>query len=493
MKRKKAIVIGAGFGGLSVSAYLAKAGWDVLVLEKNESAGGRARVFKEKGFVFDMGPSWYMMLDYFESFFNYFGFKSKDFYETVLLSPSYRIKYESGEIFDISSNIDENVKLFNSVEAGAGDRLLQYLQDAKTKYELANKFVLNKSVNKFFDFFSLGLIANGLKLNIFTNFDRHVRNYFKDEKLVKIMEYITLFLGSAPNQLLSVYSLMNYVDFYGKVWYPMGGLGKVVDAFKKVCEFCGVKFVFNSPVRAIEVKNSTARGVWVNNEFFEADVIISNADYAFTEISLLEKTWQTYPKSYWEKKKLAPSAFIMYIGVNRKLESLAHHNYFFRNDWSSHFKSVFENPAWEENPNFYLCVPSKTDSSVAPQGCENLFLLIPVASNLKDDEVTRLDYRQKALNLLNDFIGCDISKNIIFERVYALNDFAYDYNAYKGTALGISLNFGQTGYFRPHTKSKKVKNLYYVGQYTHPGCGMAPCIISGKNVASDVLRDFGNA
>lgn len=278
-------------------------------------------------------------------------------------------------IFDISSDINKNVDLFNSVEKGAGDRLLSYLDDAKIKYEFANKLVLNKSVDRFFEFFSPGLVLNSIKLNIFTNLDKHVRKYFS---------------------------------------------------------------------------------------------------------------------GCWERRKMAPSAFIMYIGVNRRLDGLAHHNYFFRKDWSSHFKSVFESPSWEENPNFYLCAPSRTDGSVAPYGCENLFLLVPLSPGLEDTQELRQRYREKMLDMLNDFVGFDISKNIIFERVFSLNDFANDYNAYKGTALGLSLNFGQTGYFRPHNKSKKVKNLYYVGQYTHPGCGMAPCIISGKNVANDILGCFND-
>ncbi|MFM7088217.1 MAG: phytoene desaturase family protein [Candidatus Paceibacterota bacterium] len=488
-KKKKVIIIGAGFGGLSSAAHLAHAGYEVLVLEKNEMAGGRARVFNQEGFTFDMGPSWYMMLEYFEAFFKKYGHTSGDFYETVLLDPSYRIIYQDGTRVEISSDVEKNIALFESIEPGAGDRLRVYLKEAERKYHLSTSLVLEKSINNFFDFFSFELLTKSFGLNVFQNLDAYVRSYFKNEKLVQILEYITLFLGSSPKQLPAVYSLMNYADFIGKVWYPQGGMGKVVEGFVKACQEQGVEFAFNQDVTSIKVENGKTSGVYVGEKFYEADYVISNADYPFTEMRLLPKEYQTHKEAYWDKKKISPSAFLMYIGLNKKLKDVRHHNYFFRDNWAEHFKSVFEHPAWEDEPSFYLCVPSVTDPSVAPAGHENLFFLVPAAAGLSDDPAFKKQYRDKMIKALEAFLGESISENIVYERIYTQSDFERDYHAYKGTALGMALNLMQTGFFRPHNRSKKVKNLFYAGQYTHPGCGMAPCIISGDNAAREIIKD----
>lgn len=491
MQKKKAIVIGAGFGGLATGADLASYGFEVTILEKNEMAGGRARVFRKEGFTFDMGPSWYMMLEYFERFFKKHGHTSADFYKTVLLDPSYRITYEDGTVVELSSELEKNIQLFESIEKGAGEKLKIYIKEAEKKYKLSTDLVLNKTVNNFFDFFSWDLLFKAKGLHVFENLDSYVRKFFKNEKLVQIIEYITLFLGSSPKHLPAVYSLMNYADFVGRVWYPIGGMGKVVEGFVKICEERGVKFVFNASVSKIQVSEGQAKGVFVGDVFYEADVVISNADYPFTETVLLEKEWQTYNQKYWDKKKISPSAFILYLGVNKKLKNIRHHNYYFRDSWETHFKSVFEKGEWEENPSFYLCAPSVTDSSVAPDGCENLFFLVPAAPGLLDQEDFRQSYRNKMIKEIEKLVGENISEHIIYERIYSQSDFDKDYNAFKGTALGMALNLTQTGFFRPHSKSKKVKNLFFAGQYTHPGCGMAPCILSGENVASDISKIYG--
>ncbi|MCX6747632.1 MAG: phytoene desaturase family protein [Candidatus Nomurabacteria bacterium] len=491
MKNKKVVVIGAGFGGLATAADLAQKGFEVLILEKNEMAGGRARVFKNSGFTFDMGPSWYMMLEYFERFFQKHGHKSEDFYKTILLDPSYRINYEDGTVVEISADLEKNIALFENIEKGAGQKLREYLKEAERKYHLSTELVLQKSVNNFFDFFSFDLLRKASGLNVFQNLDSYVRKFFKDEKLVQIIEYITLFLGSSPKQLPAVYSLMNYADFVGRVWYPLGGMGKVVEAFVKIAEEEGVKIIYNQDITKIKVENNQAVGVYAGETFYEADIVISNADYPFTETVLLDKEWQSYDEKYWQTKKISPSAFILYIGLNKKLKNARHHNYFFRKDWAKHFDSVFENPAWEDKPSYYLCVPSISDPSVAPEGHENLFFLVPAAPGLADDGAFRKEYRDKMMRELESLLGEKIEDNIVYERIYSQSDFEKDYHAHKGTALGMALSLMQTGFFRPHNKSKKVKNLFYAGQYTHPGCGMAPCIISGENVARDISKTYG--
>jgi phytoene desaturase len=394
--------------------------------------------------------------------------------------------FTEGTVVEVSSELEKNIELFESIEKGAGEKLRQYIKEAEKKYKLSTDLVLNKTVNNFTDFFSFDLLLKARGMHVFENLDSYVRKFFKNEKLVQIIEYITLFLGSSPKQLPAVYSLMNYADFVGRVWYPLGGMGKVVEGFVTVCKERGVKFIFNADVTKIKVENGEAKGVYAGEEFYEADVVVSNADYPFTETNLLDKEWQSYDEKYWDKKKISPSAFILYLGINKKLKNVRHHNYYFRDSWETHFKSVFENGSWEDKPSFYLCVPSVSDPSVAPEGHENLFFLVPVAPGLADEGEFRKQYRDKMIKEIESLVGEAIESNIVYERIYSQSDFDRDYHAYKGTALGMALNLMQTGFFRPHSKSKKVKNLFFAGQYTHPGCGMAPCILSGENVARDI-------
>lgn len=488
--KKRAIVIGSGFAGLSASAHLSKAGYSVTVLEKNEMAGGRARVWKRDGFTFDMGPSWYMMVDIFEDFFKTFGTSTNKFFETKLLDPSYKIFYEDGTVLTVSSNLEENIQLFESIEKGAGEKLKKFLAEAKVKYEISKEEVLYKPFLSFKDFASFKLLKESSRLHVFQNLDSYIRSYFKNEKLVQILEYITLFLGSAPKHLPAVYTLMNYVDFGEHVWYPMGGMGKIISAMEQVAKNNGVEFIYNTEVKHIKIEDGIAKKVMTDSKTYEADIVISTADYPHTETNLLDIQYQTYPKSYWGKKIIAPSAFLLYLGLNTKLKNVEHHNYYFRNSWQEHFKYVFDTPNWEPNPSYYMCVPSVTDKTVAPKGCENVFLLVPSAVGLDDSDKIRKSYRDDMLKHLEELIGQNITKHIVVERIYTMRDYAKDYNAYKGTALGMALNLSQTAVFRPKIKSNKVKNLYYAGQYTHPGCGMAPCIIAGKLVADQIQKDF---
>ena len=495
-KSNKALVIGAGFAGLSAASFLAKKGWDVTIVEKNEMAGGRARKFEAEGFTFDMGPSWYWMPDVFEKYFGSFGKKVSDFYELQRLDPSYRVYFEKAT-WDLPANYEALKNLFESIEPGAGNALDLFLAEAKYKYEVGvGKLVYQPSlsITEFIDF---ELIKGVFKLDVFQSMKTHIARYFKHPYIQFLMEFPVLFLGALPENTPALYSLMNYADIKGGTWYPQHGMYSIVEAMVKVAKSLGVQFKLGEEVMQIVVENGIAKQVIskVNEtgiqENYSFDVLIGAGDYHHIETKLLEKKYQSYSAKYWDSRVLAPSSLLYYIGLNKKLKDVTHHSLFFDSDFSVHGSEIYSNPMWPSNPLFYASVPSVTDPTVAPAGCENLFLLIPIAAGLEGDTA---DVREKYFNLIIKRLekkwGQTITDAIVYKRSYAVADFKEDYHSFKGNAYGLANTLLQTAFLKPSCKSKKVKNLYYTGQLTVPGPGVPPSLISGEVVANLICKQF---
>ena len=495
-KSNKALVIGAGFAGLSAASFLAKKGWDVTIVEKNEMAGGRARKFEAEGFTFDMGPSWYWMPDVFEKYFGSFGKKVSDFYELQRLDPSYRVYFEKAT-WDLPANYEALKNLFESIEPGAGNALDLFLAEAKYKYEVGvGKLVYQPSlsITEFIDF---ELIKGVFKLDVFQSMKTHIARYFKHPYIQFLMEFPVLFLGALPENTPALYSLMNYADIKGGTWYPKNGMYSIVEAMVKVAKSLGVQFKLGEEVMQIVVENGIATKVIskVNEtqiqENYSFDVLIGAGDYHHIETKLLEKKYQSYSEKYWDSRVLAPSSLLYYIGLNKKLKDVTHHSLFFDSDFSVHGSEIYSNPMWPSNPLFYASVPSVTDPTVAPAGCENLFLLIPIAAGLEGDTA---DVREKYFNLIIERLekkwGQTITDAIVYKRSYAVADFKNDYHSFKGNAYGLANTLLQTAFLKPSCKSKKVKNLYYTGQLTVPGPGVPPSLISGEVVANLICKQF---
>ncbi len=487
---KKVIVIGAGFAGLSAAAFMAKAGWEVLVLEKNSTAGGRAKQLKADGFTFDMGPSWYWMPDVFERFFQQFGKKVSDYYALTRLDPSYRV-YWQNEAVDVPANYEELKKLFERIEKGSAEKLDRYLKEAFVKYKIGVEQMVFQPGQSVTELFQWNVVKNMFRLDVFTSIRSHVAKHFKDPRLKQLMEFPVLFLGALPRNTPALYSLMNYADMVGGTWYPEGGMFSIVKAMQSVAEEQGVQFIFNESVKQIVVSNKRAKEIITDKGAYEADVVISGADYFFTEFNLLAQPHRSYTRPYWEKKVLAPSCLLFFVGLNKKLNNTLHHSLFFDVPFEKHAEEIYSNPQWPDEPLFYLSVTSKTDKSVAPAGCENLFMLVPVASGLEgDSEALRENYFQKIVQRLEKHTGQSITDAIIFKKTFSISDFENEYNSYKGNAYGLANVLSQTAVFRPSCQSKKVKNLFYTGQFTVPGPGVPPSLISGEVVSKQVLKYF---
>ena len=481
-------IIGSGFAGLSAACFLAKEGFDVTVFEKNSSPGGRARKFQSDGYTFDMGPSWYWMPDVFESFFKQFGHNVKDFYELKRLDPSYKVFYSQEQTLDIPANFYELCKLFDSIEPGSSKHLTDFLEESKFKYEVGIQNLVYKPGLSVSELIHVDVIKGILKLHIFHSMASYVRKHFKDPRLIQLLEFPVLFLGAAPSKTPALYSLMNYADIALGTWYPEGGIYQVINGMVKLATSLGVRFEYNSPVQEIMVEGKKATGLRVLNTKFRFDYVVASADYHHVEQKLLPPTHRKYSDAYWQKRTMAPSSLIFYLGISKKLKNLEHHNLFFDQDFPQHTQEIYDDPKWPTNPLFYVCCTSKSDETVAPAGHENVFVLIPVATGLADDDATRKKYFDIVIDRLEKLTSQEIRPHVVFNRSYAHRDFISDYNAFKGNAYGLANTLMQTANLKPSIRNKKVKNLFYTGQLTVPGPGVPPSIISGQVVAKELVK-----
>ncbi|WP_276496544.1 phytoene desaturase family protein [Pontibacter litorisediminis] len=490
MAAARVIVIGSGFSGLSAATTLADKGYEVTVLEKNSSPGGRARSFTAEGFTFDMGPSWYWMPDVFEAYFNRFGKSTSDYYDLIRLDPSYTVVFGADDFMDIPARLPELQALFESMEPGSARQLDLFLEQAAYKYEVGINQLVYKPGRSLTEFMSPRLLLDVLRMDVFQSFHKHIRRFFRHEKIIKLMEFPILFLGALPQNTPALYSLMNYADISLGTWYPMGGMYKIVEGMVRLAEEKGVKFLYDQDVQRLEVQEGRVTQVLTDKELFEAEVVVASADYHHVEKELLPKASQSYSDSYWESRVMAPSSLLFYLGVNKRLQNLQHHNLFFDEDFGPHAQEIYTHPQWPKKPLFYVSAPSVTDPGVAPEGCENLFVLIPVAPGLQDTEELREQYFNLVMDRLERLTKQDIRSHIIYKRSYAHRDFIQDYNAFKGNAYGLANTLLQTAILKPSLKSRKVKNLYYTGQLTVPGPGVPPSLISGQVVAKEIEKEF---
>lgn len=486
--RKRIAVIGSGFSGLSAAAYAAKSGNEVHVFEKHHQPGGRARQFKtEEGYVFDMGPSWYWMPDIIESFFADFGFKASDFFKLVSLNPQFEMIFSKEKVSVPEKNEDIR-ELFEKIEKGAGKKYDQFMKSARFKYEVGMKDFVTKPCYSWLEFASLKIAGSAVKLNLLSDFRKYVSGYFTDPKLRSLMEFPVIFLGASPQHIPALYSLMNYGGYVLGTKYPMGGFYQLVLAMKEVAEKQGVTFHFNHDVQKMNTENGKVTSITVDGKDYEFDAVIASSDYHHTE-TLIPKSLRNYNDAYWKTRTFAPSCLIYYLGIKGKIPRLKHHTLFFENDLDNHIDCIYLNKKWPSKPLFYACCPSKTDSHVAPADCENLFLLLPLAPGIHDEESVREKYLVEMLERIEKHTGeTDLISRIEYKRSYCVSDFISDYNAYQGNAYGLSNTLSQTAVLKPKIKNRKIRNLFYTGQLTVPGPGVPPSVISGKIVGIEVSK-----
>ena len=476
---KNIAIIGSGFSALSASCYLAQSGHTVTIFEKNSTIGGRCRQLKKEGFTFDIGPSWYWMPDIFDKFFADFNKKTADYYQLDKLSPAYKIFFKDDEI-TIGDTLEKICLEFERIEKGSSVPLKKFISKAASNYDIAiNKVVLKPGISP------LELVTPETIMRVdqfFKTISKEVRKHFKNPKLISTLEFPVLFLGAKPNKTPSFYSFMNYADFGLGTWHPKGGMYEIIKAMSSLAKSLGVSIKTDSPVNKINVTDNKASSIVIGEQTLTFDVVLSGADYHHSE-TLLDKQYRQYSEKYWSKKTFAPSSLLFYIGFDKKLKNVQHHNLFFDTNFETHAQEIYDNPSWPEAPLFYANFPSITDHSMAPKGAETGFFLIPIAPGIEDTPEIREKYLNIILDRFEKLTKQDVKNNIIFKESFCVKDFIKEYNSYKGNAYGMANTLLQTAFLRPNLKSNKLKNLYFTGQLTVPGPGVPPALISGKLVA----------
>ncbi|MFC7019546.1 MULTISPECIES: phytoene desaturase family protein [Haloarcula] len=480
-------VVGGGFGGLSAAAYLARAGADVTLLEQHDRVGGHAGVLERDGFRFDTGPSWYLMPDVFERFFAHFDRDPGEYYELERLDPQYRVHWKDGDSVTVRPDRQQVREIFESYEDGAGEALEEYLETAARNYDLAMDRVVYEGRERFRDYVDTDLLPLAPRLRLFGNMDDYVSRYVEHPKLRQLLEYTLVFLGGSPHNTPALYSIMSHVDLNLNVFYPTGGIAGVVDALATLCREEGVTIETGVTVEGID--GSTGEfTLSTDADERTTDLVVSNANPAYTERELLSRADRDHDPGYWDDRTYAPSAFMLYLGVEGDIAPLEHHTLVLPTDWDAHFESIFESPRWPDDPAYYLSVTSKTDDTVAPDGHHAVVVLVPIAPGLDDSPQVRARVREQVLEDLADHAGVDLRDRIVVEESACVSEFAARYGDPQGTALGLAHTLFQTGPLRPGHRAG-LDGLYYTGAYTTPGIGMPMCLISGEHTADAVLED----
>ena len=486
-ERKKIVLIGSGFSSLAASCYLAKEGFEVVVVEKNNTLGGRARQLKKDGFTFDMGPSFYWMPDVFESFFNDFGTTVSEHYHLEKRNPAYQVYFGKENHISIPNNLEETIQVFEKIETGSGKKLASFIKKAEKNYNLVIKDLVLKPGNNLFEILTPKTLR---KIHLFfTDIKSQVARCVKNESLRKVLEFPVLFLGGTSSDTPAFYNFMNYADFGLGTFFPKGGIYSVVQAMVTVAKKLGVTFKVDVEVERFLLEGKEVKALKTSKGVFFADVFLSGADYVHTE-TLLPKKYRQYSEKYWEKKVFAPSALLFFVGFGKKLKNVSHHTLFFDTDFEKHADAIYKLKKWAEEPLFYASFPSITDIDSAPNGKESGVFLIPLAPGAEDSSSLRKKYFKDIMKRLEALTNQKVQDSILFSESYCVKDFKEDYNAYKGNAYGLANTLFQTHIFRPKLKSKKVKNLYFTGQITVPGPGVPPSIISGKIVSQLITKAY---
>lgn len=484
--KKHIAVIGAGFGGMSAAAYLAKAGYDVSVYEKNSLPGGRAQVLKEKGFTFDMGPSWYMMPDVFDEFFADFGKKVSDYVTLKTLDPAYQVITGNGS-FEVES-YPEVKKLIKQRDKASLERFERFYAKSKLDYEVVRKHVLEKPMTSLKDVVDPKVLKLLLSSNTLLSYHQRINRTVNDPDIRKMMEFMSVFMGGRPDNIPAMYTLLAYVDLGLGVRYPMGGFGELAQAFLKIGQEHGAAYQFNSEVSKVLVKDGSVDAIVAGGKKVAVDGVVANADYHHVETSLLPASSRSSSASYWRQRTISPSGVLVFLGINRRVPNLLHHNLFFDGDWNGHFKSIARRGKLPSDPLFYASVPSKTDKSVAPRGQENIFVLVPVANGPQASSTQVREIVKNVVARLEKKSGVELKKHIAVKETAGQAFFKTKFNAYKGNAFGLAHTLRQSAVFRPKITSRKINNLWYTGQYTNPGTGVPMVVISGRVAAKQVQK-----
>ncbi|WP_083881953.1 phytoene desaturase family protein [Curtobacterium sp. B8] len=504
---RRAVVIGGGISGLASAALLARDGYAVTLLEQRAQLGGRAGSWERDGFRFDTGPSWYLMPEVFDHFFQLLGTTAAEQLDLVTLDPGYRV-YSEGhdEPLDLRADKERNIALFESVEPGAGERIRKYLDSAEETYAMAVRRFLYTSFQDLRKLAAPDVLRRLPKLlRLLTEpLAKYAETAVRDRRLWQVLGYPAVFLGTSPYQAPSMYHLMSHLDLADGVQYPKGGIHEIITAIGRLARAEGAQVIAGAKVERILVEDGHVTGVVHRDRdggqhVAPADLVVSAADLRHTELQLLGPEHRTYPAKHWQKRDPGPSAVLVYLGVDGPVPGLLHHTLVFTADWHANFGAIFGKDRHVPDPaSIYVCAPSETDSTVAPPGSSNLFVLVPLPADVSigkggidgagDFEVERI--ADRAIDVIAERAGVpDLRDRIRVRRTIGPQDFADDLNAWSGSMLGPAHTLRQSAFFREPNRSRKVDGLYYVGASTTPGIGLPMCLISAEVLLKRIHGD----
>ncbi len=493
---KKVAEIGAGLAGLSAASLLSKKGFEVTVFEKNATPGGRAnRLVTEDGFTFDTGPTLLLMLSSLRKLFTQLDRKIEDYMELKLLEPSYRVFYADGTEFNSSTNIalmtqEIREKLRNEGEIESYLKFFSYLSKL---YRLTIPNFVDRNYRRLSDFINPKSLYYLATLKMLGSLYGKVSRYFTDERLRMLFSFQTMYLGISPFEAPSVYGVVTYMESGEGIYFPVGGMYKIVESLEKVGKEYGVKFRYNSEVTKIDRDGDHATSLEINGSTKETfDIFLVNADLPYAYETLLGETPKKNVVPQNGELKSSSSAYMMYLGVNKQYTHLLHHNVVFSSDYKVNLDDIFERQVLPEDPAFYVCIPNRSDPSLAPEGCDSIYVLAPVPHKTEHVDWARDEkaFKDRILNKMSERLGMtDIREHIVYEKTFTPDDWASEYNLWKGSAFGLSHSFFQSAYFRPQNKSKTLSNVYFAGASTVPGNGIPMVVISGSLAAKRIEED----
>ena len=480
----KIYVIGGGISGLVAACYLRRNNYNVCIIEKNDVVGGRLFEFKEKGFRFNNGPSWYWMKDIFEKVFEEIGIKNDDMYKLIKLDPQYKIVFENNDL-PIPGNYTEINKMFKS----DNPKFDNFINRSSFKYKISVDQFLKYNNLSFTEYINRKTLKHFLKLDLLTSYRKYSKKITLDKNLQKLIEWPSLFIGSSPKKVSAMYSLLSYSMLKDGTYIPENGMIEIINSLEKHCKKLGVEIKLNESVLDYEIKDNQIISIKTNkNNYNNIESVLSACDYKFTE-SLLPEKYKTYPDRFWNKLELCPSALLIHLGINKKIATKdLFHILFFENDLDVHIDTIYNKKELPEKPLFYINITSSILDS-APENCENLFILIPTGPHKNIDEKYITKYYNYVLDRLELYFNTNIRDSIIVKKIFRDQNFTDRFNSFGGNAYGLTCHPLQTAFLKPRIKSRYINNLFYCGQLTNPGPGLPPCAISGLNTAKYIIKN----
>ena len=478
---------------MALANILGKAGYKVDVYEKNSRPGGRIQAVKQDGYTFDLGPSWYLMPEVFEDYYSLFGESAEKRLDLVRFSPGYKVYFENHEPVVIQGDVEKDTETFEAIEPGAGKKLERYVRQSTRAYELSVRYFLYNNFQRLGDFFRLKIILNAPKMLalVVQKLDTYVSRMFHDIRLKQLLEYHMVFLGSSPFQAPAIYTLMSHLDYKSGVYYPRRGMLSLVDDMQKLGANYDIAYHYGRSVEEIIVENGEAAGVKLGDGTqVSADIVVSNADLHLTETSMVPEAYRSFPEKYWKKRQPGPGALLVSLGVKGTLPTLLHHNLYFVEDWKENFAAIYEDKSIPKNASIYVCNPTKTDRKLAPKGHENVFILMPIPAGVALSDTQQDKLADAAINAFAKASGIkDLAARITTRTIFGPKDFGLLFNAWQYNAFGGESHLlRQSVLFRTPNKSKKLKDLYYVGAGTVPGIGLPMCLISAQLTYKQIIH-----